>query len=168
MISKNIKASIYIFITIIALVCLSCVLNSHLLEIAGDNDDDYIADPDEPYFNLKIGISDSDGDGLKDGIEVALELSKRIEVLPRQKSDSMPYAIEHIAYCVAVCPVCDEEVNGGGIVVINPLKNISDTIPFIGLHYLSYGCFRYEWEQSEPGYLQHGEVDPVQLDKTLR
>lgn len=150
-----------VIISIVFISCANSMPESHLLPIDDDNDGDYLTDSVEYYFNLDPENPDTDGNNVLDGIQLAKEFYEDIEYLPRYEIGHGPYVIEEIIYGQEICPICGRAINLGRIRVINLLNNLSDTIPFVGLHYLDYGSFRYE------GEIHEGEIDPVRLFNIL-
>jgi hypothetical protein len=93
---------------------------------------------------------------------LAKEFSERMGYLPQEQIEYGPYVINEPIYGLEICPICGRAINLGRIIIINPLNDLSDTIPYIGLHYLSYGSFRYE------ANIHRGKIEPVKLYKILR
>ena len=134
---------------------------THLLPIENDDDEDYLTDSIEYYFNLDCWNPDSDEDGMLDGVQLAKGFYGDIEYLPRHEIKYGPYVIEEIIYGQKICPICGKSINLGRVRIINPVNNLADTIPFIGLHYLNYGSFKYQ------GEVHKGEINPVKIYNTL-
>ena len=126
---------------------LNAVLKSerdpHWLEIHDDTDNDGLADADEAYFGNDETDPDTDGDGILDGIELAMTMWRAIQDLPRDTSESDPYAIEMEMDGLETCQSCGQVVNMGSVVITHPIEGLSAVIPFIGLHYMEHGSFVY-------------------------
>jgi len=151
-----------LIVIIIFMSCSNSTPESHLLPIKNDNDEDYLVDSIEYYFGLDSLDSDTDEDSVLDGVQLAKEFYEDIEYLPRHEIEYGPYVIEEIIYGQEICPICGKAINLGRVRIINPVNNLADTIPFIGLHYLKYGSFKYE------GEIHEGEIDPVRIYNILR
>ena len=151
-----------LIVIVIYMSCSNSTPESHLLPIKNDNDEDYLVDSVEYYFDLDSLNSDTDEDGVLDGVQLAKEFYEDIKYLPRHEIAYGPYVIEEIIYGQEICPICGKAINLGRVRIINPVNNLADTIPFIGLHYLNYGSFKYE------GEIHEGEIDPVRIYNILR
>lgn len=157
------KGRIMIVVIIIIFTgCSSSLPESHLLSIENDNDRDYLTDSVEYYFYLDSLNSDTDGDTVLDGVQLALEFYERIGYLPDEPIEYGPYIINEPIYGQEICPICGWAINLGRIIIINPLNNLADTIPYIGLHYLKNGSFSYRSD------CHTGSIEPVKLYKILR
>jgi len=75
-----------------------------------------------------------------DGVQLARQLWKEIEALPRQESSS-PYRIEYQAKGFETCERCGLEVNMGYTDLSNPAEKFRFQLPYISLHYLQHGSF---------------------------
>lgn len=142
--------------------CSKSIPESHLIPIENDYDNDYLNDRIEYYFGLDSLNPDTDNDTVLDGVQLAKRFYYVIEYLPRYETGYSPYVIEEIIYGQEMCSVCDRAVNLGRVRIINPVNNLADTIPFIGLHYLYYGSLRYK------GEIHEGDIEPVRLGRILR
>jgi hypothetical protein len=137
--------------------CSNPIAEPHLLSIESDRDSDYLGDGIESYFGLDSLAPDTDGNGVLDGVQLACDFFEEIRSLPRHEIEYGPYVIEDLLYGLEMCSRCDVLLNMGHIRIINQTNNSADTIPFVGLHYLSYGGFRYK------GEIHEGDIDPVRL-----
>lgn len=113
---------------------------AHQLPIESDEDHDGLTDQLETRFGSQAGNPDSDGDGVRDGAQLARQHWKEIEALPHAPS-SGPYRIEHKARGIETCERCGLEVNMGYAEIINPAENFHVELPYLSLHYLQHGSF---------------------------
>ena len=127
----------------------------HWLALEGDSDSDGLADEDEAYFGTDMSDPDTDDDGVLDGVELAIDMWRSIEELPRDTSDTGPFAIEMEMDGLEMCQSCGQTVNMGFVLITHPLEGLSATIPFIGLHYMEHGSFVYDGD-----YHGQGTVNP--------
>ena len=83
---------------------------------------------------------------LKDphGVELSRRMWVIIKHLPTSKQSDRPYRVEHTAYGIERCEICGEELNMGRVEIINPVKGISISFPYMGLHYMRHGSFKYQ------------------------
>jgi hypothetical protein len=129
----------------------------HWIEIRNDGDADGLKDSEESFFRMDRRNPDSDGDGIRDGGEVAAELLARLNSLPTQPSHNRTYRKDYFMKGIERCSTCGRLVNMGYIEVINPIKDKRLKIPYLALHYMEHGSLAYE------GDLHTGRVDPVEL-----
>ena len=113
---------------------------AHQLPIESDEDHDGLTDQLETRFGSQAGNPDSDGDGVRDGTQLARQHWKEIEALPHAPS-SGPHRIEHKARGIETCESCGLEVNMGYVEIINPAENFRVELPYLSLHYLQHGSF---------------------------
>jgi hypothetical protein len=109
----------------------------------GDADQDYVTDEEELHVGTHPDSSDTDGDGVLDGVQLAQELWSVAEVLPRTEQEIEPYRIDHPTFGLETCEKCGETVNMGIVVIINPDLDLSVEIPYVGLHFMEHGGFSY-------------------------
>jgi hypothetical protein len=144
---------------------LDCVLHSdgsmHLLPIADDADADGLTSAEETQFGTRPDIADSDNDGLLDGAEISRSLVTAVDSLPRTAQSDRPYRIDMQANGLEECEVCGEVVNMGFVAVVNPTRDDSLVIPYIGLHAMQHAGFAYN------GTVHDGRVDPLRLAELL-
>lgn len=133
----------------------------HWLSIDGDRDEDLLPDEIEPYFDLDPARADTDQDGVLDGVQLSKAFWAEIEKLPGEPIPDGPYLVENIAYGLETCERCGATVNMGYVEIINPVKELSIEVPYIGLHYLEHGSFSYD------GTLHDGSIDPKLLSEIL-
>lgn len=133
----------------------------HWLSVEGDLDKDGLADHLEPYFNLDPQKADTDRDGVWDGVQLAKKMWEEIMALPREVRDEGPYVLEYPQRGLETCQRCGNPVNMGYVEIVNPTKDLSIEIPFVGLHYMEHGCFLFD------GSIHDGGVDVKLLSRVL-
>lgn len=137
--------------------------DGHLFAIPNDRDNDYLTDRIEYYFGLDSTKSDTNGDEILDGVELAHYFSAKIKALPTTPQDSVPFVQYNLVIgWLDTCPVCGERINKGFAKITNPHLNLKVGIPTIGLHYLQYGSLHYEYKDGNIG-----DIDPIKLDSAL-
>jgi len=134
----------------------------HWLAVDGDADGDGLDNDEEVYFGTDPGQSDTDSDGIYDGVALAAGMRTAIEALPNSECTGETYLIEHLQRGIETCDRCGEVVNMGYVEITNPLENLSVEIPFIGLHYLDHGSFSYS------GDLHQGRANVRLLETILK
>jgi hypothetical protein len=129
-----------------------------------DADEDGLRDREEPVFGTLPDDRDTDGDGVRDGIELAKELRAQLNSLPIEETEDSPYIIQHPMDGIETCPRCGADVVMDLWHVINPLTHNSMWIPSMALHYMEHGGFSWQG-----GYLRGGKgrIDPGHLRAVL-
>lgn len=133
--------------------------SSHLVVWKGDTDRDGLLDAEENVFGTAPDSSDTDGDGILDGVAIARHLYRKIQALPVGRHESGRYRLLYEADCLTPCPVCAENINCGQTEVVNEWANKSLRMSLLNLHYLEHGSFAVS--ESE-------RVDPVALHELLK
>ncbi len=138
------------------------VMKTHMLFITEDSDNDGLKDNEEEYFDFNPNSTDSNNDGVCDGMELALSFVDSIKSLPTEPSMSEPY-IEHLAMDgIQLCSVCGSEIPMGLMKIYNP--QISTTIPleitYYAFHFMEKGSFAYEGAEE-------GRINPIELSDYL-
>ena len=133
----------------------------HRLNIPNDRDKDFLDDSIEHLFNLDPNNPDTNHNGILDGVELSRRMWVIIKHLPTSKQSDRPYRVEHTAYGIERCEICGEEMNMGRVEIINPVKGISISFPYMGLHYMRHGSFKYQGSDNK------GIVDAGLLGKVL-
>lgn len=136
------------------------------IETANDLDDDGLRDDYEEDFGTRINNSDSNGNQLVDGAEVAEGFIEEIAKLPvvgwgEKLYRRTPYVEYQEMDGVENCDICGMAVNMGNVRIVNPMKRMNMTFPIVGLHYLAHGRFSYGANSIS------GEVDARQLNKIM-
>ncbi len=121
--------------------------NLHWLELDNnvDQDKDFLEDQFEKILGTNPEKGDTDGDGVRDGVQKALEFDKILDSLPHKERSDGPYIVEHMLRGIETCNICKETTNMGYAEIINPLENLSIEVPYISLHhFLKHGSFSYD------------------------
>ncbi len=129
-----------------------------------DDDTDGLTNWEEPAFRLDPDDPDTDGDQVRDGLDVSREMLAQLEALPRGEQKEEPYVIENPMDGIEICPCCGQAVVMDVWDVINPVMSDSISIPSMALHFMRHGGFNWEG-----GYLFEGQgrVDPRQIQAVL-
>jgi len=122
---------------------------SHRLSINDDSDQDCVPDTSEPFIGTEEMISDTDDDGMIDGVSWALRYGSLIKSLPREKKEDQMYIIDYAMRGIIACPCCGESVNMGYLEIVNPIINDTLTVSYLQLHYMEHGGFLYDDERYE-------------------
>lgn len=134
-----------------------------------DRDDDGLLDYEERLFATSPDNPDTNGDYIRDGIEVARDLLQRLKNLPRATDiesgpKDRPFVIEHPMDGYEICPKCGETVVMDWWLVYNPVNRLQISIPSMALHYMEHGGFRWEGGQMYDGF---GRVSAKHLKAIL-
>jgi len=138
------------------------VMKTHMLFIKDDSDNDGLTDSEEEYFGFNPVQTDSDQDGVADGMELAISMADTIKSLPTIRRTTAPY-IEYLDMDgIQQCSVCGEVVPMGVMNIYNPLINTIDpfSITYYAFHFMKMGSFASE------GPVQ-GRIDPIKLSQYL-
>lgn len=136
-------------------------VDPHVRTAPDDQDGDGLSYAEEVLLGGSPSTSDSNNNGVLDGIDESLTLSALIAGLPRTPVPDAPYVMEFQMDGVEQCAVCGEWVDMGFIRIIHPLRDLVVDIPYIGLHYLEHGGLGYE------GSLHEGRVDIARIKQIL-
>ena len=137
-------------------------VSNHQLKQEQDNDNDGLRDQHEQIFNLDSLKTDTDGNGVSDGVQLAQQMLQAIQALPKAKQTDQPYLTDCLMYGLETCQVCGEMVNMGYVVIYNPLEDFKIEIPYIALHFLEHGSFLYDGTVHA-----NGEINPLGLNCAL-
>ena len=143
------------------------VPDPHVSAVANDTDGDYLTDAEEQALETDPANPDADGNGVPDGVDLARQLVKAINQMPRfdsagtpadglnppdlakQFPTDQPYVIrfDYLVDCVWICPVCQQAEPVGELWVVNPAIHTSWTegfaVPLSAWHFLEHGSFSY-------------------------
>ena len=139
----------------------------HRIEVACDLDGDGLMDVEELRLSRELGYncdmyeSDTDYDGVLDGVQLAERMVEAFDALDTQPSSTRRYKIEHVQKGIEVCEICGVYVNMGYVEVHSPPRDIHTNVPFIALHFMEFGSFSYS------GSTHEGRVDAVRLGQAL-
>ena len=133
----------------------------HRLPVQGDIDGDGLTYMEEVLMGGNEFFTDTDHNGIPDGVDESLYLHTLIDALPRTPQPDVPYAIEYNMDGVEQCVVCGEWVDMGYISIVHPVRGIVADVPFIAMHYLEHGSLGYD------GTLHTGRVDVDLLKRIL-
>jgi hypothetical protein len=128
-------------------------IDPHVLVSPDDQDTDGLSYREETLLGRSPLMSDTDANGILDGIDESLALYVLIATLPRTPIPDGPYVEEWQMDGVEQCAVCGEWIDMGFIKIIHPLRNREVDIHYIGLHYLEHGSLSYD------GSIHDGRVD---------
>ena len=136
---------------------------SHLLAVTGDSDGDGLTDAEEDSLNFDPGNTDTNGDSIPDGAEVAEQLVRLFPKLTEQPDSIHSHIIFHYAYGNENCAICGATHNMGFIELKNPENGRSYQIHFNGLHALAHGSFAYDGTANP-----NQRADAVELYRTMK
>jgi len=126
-----------------------------------DPDADFLNSSEEVILGLDPAVSDQNMNGVPDGVDLALELSKAVDGLPTTPSGTGAYVTHHMAFGLENCLVCGEAVNMGFLEIFHPLENQVIEMPYVAKHILDHGSFSYS------GEIHSGRVNPPLLQFVL-
>lgn len=142
-------------------------MKTHMLFVKDDSDNDGLTDNEEQHFGFDPNIADSNGDGVCDGMELALSMCGIIDSLPTGPVPNGPYVIHHPTFGFWNCLLCSEPVNMGFMEIFNPnIGTDSLQITYYAYHFLKKGSFAYEGRINNGTWLE-GRIFPIQLAQYL-
>ena len=115
--------------------------HSHELLVEGDSDSDGLTDAEEEQMYLLANNPDTDGDGVKDGPDLAYFLHEAIEGLPVGPLTDQTYIIHHLTYGIYECLVCGESINMGSMEIVDPIHGKSTWVSYYNDHFMKHGSF---------------------------
>ena len=115
--------------------------HSHELLVEGDSDNDGLTDAEEGQMYFLTNDPDTDGDGVKDGPDLAFFLHEAIEGLPVGPLPDQPYIIHHLTYGIYECLVCGESINMGSMEIVDPIHGKSTWVSYYNDHFMKHGSF---------------------------
>ncbi len=137
-------------------------MKTHQLFIAGDRDRDGLRDGEESRFGYDPAAADSDGDGMGDGMELAITMKNLLDNLPTLPPVMGPFVLHHPTFGHWNCLICGEAVNMGYLEIWHPLINGPMTITYYAYHFLARGSFAHEG-RIDVGQWITGRINPVML-----
>jgi hypothetical protein len=151
--------------------------DGHQIAVSQDSDSDLLADTEEFSIGYQPFNSDQNKNEMQDGVELAIHLAAIIDELPiyipgtKMPIPNEAYKIEHLMYGLEKCDICGENVNMGGIEIVNPRINMTfpdpndpldgQLLPELAIHYMRHGSFDCL------GDIHSGRVDISRLLRVL-
>ena len=123
--------------------------DKHRLLVAVDADRDSLSDQEEYAVGYQPFNADQNGNGVPDGIELAIRGATVISQLPSAADANDPsrtYKIESPLRGIELCDICGEPINMGTVRLVNPRLRLDVEFPIIAVHYLEHGSFSYAGE----------------------
>ncbi|HKK72128.1 MAG TPA: FlgD immunoglobulin-like domain containing protein [Candidatus Krumholzibacteria bacterium] len=133
---------------------------AHWVEVEGDTDGDGLTDAEEAALEMSPVDPDENGNVRPDGRELAALFARQIELLPEGPLADEPYRITHMLMGSEGCFTCGESWTMGEYQVVNPVAGVSIDVPFYNVHFMQHGSF------SSDG-LFAPRIDPVLLAQAL-
>jgi hypothetical protein len=150
---------------------------THQLPVSRDADVDLIADAEETAIGYRPFIADQNRNEIPDGTELAQYCFAVIDKLPAYFPGTMMpipnqiHKVMHTMLGLERCDICGQEVNMGGVEIVNPNLGMSypdpndplegEFLPELALHYMQHGSFDCF------GDVHKGRVDIARLLRTL-
>jgi hypothetical protein len=150
---------------------------THQQPVSRDADADLLADAEETAIGYHPFIADQNRNEVPDGAELAQKCVADINDLPIYVPGTMmpipnqTYKIAHTLFGIERCDICGQEVNMGGVEIVNPQLEMSypdpndplegTFLPELALHYMEHGSFDCF------GDVHSGRVDIARLLRTL-
>ena len=149
----------------------------HQQPVSRDADADLLADAEETAIGYRPFIADQNRNETQDGVELAQHCSALIDELPIYVPGTMMpipnqiHKVVHTLFGIERCDICGQEVNMGGVEIVNPQLGMSypdsndllegEFLPELALHYMEHGSFDCF------GDLHKGRVDIARLLRIL-
>ena len=150
---------------------------THQLPVSRDADADLLADTEETAIGYLPFIADQNRNEIPDGIELAQKCVADINDLPIYIPGTMMpipnqiHKVVHTLFGLERCDICGQEVNMGGVKIVNPQLGMSypdpndplegEFLPELALHYMEHGSFDCY------GDVHKGRLDIARLLRTL-
>jgi hypothetical protein len=150
---------------------------THQSPVSLDADADLLADAEETAIGYRPFIADQNRNEVPDGVDLAKHCAGLINEMPSYYPDTMMaipnqiYKVVHALFGMERCDICGQEVNMGGIEIVNPNLGLSypdpndplegEFLPELALHYMQHGSFDCY------GDTHKGRVDIARLLRTL-
>ena len=130
----------------------------HWISVENDSDEDYLKDEWEKHFGLDPSKADTDGNGVPDGVQLAIGLWNKIQNPPEWIRID-----DHWFRGLHTCSKCGETVNMGFVEITNTGKKIrSVSVSYLALHYMEHGSLAYQGKEGVSGI-----ADAIKLDSVL-
>ncbi len=150
---------------------------THQQPVARDADADLLADAEETAIGYRPFITDQNRNEVADGVDLAEHCAAVINALPAYYPGTMmpipneTHKVVHALFGLERCDICGQEVNMGGVEIVNPNLGLSypdpndpldgTFLPDLALHYMEHGSFDCF------GDVHSGRVDLARLLRTL-
>jgi hypothetical protein len=152
-------------------------LITHQQPVALDADTDLLSNAEETAIGYRPFITDQNRNEVPDGVDLAQHCAAVINELPAYDPGTvMPilnqtYKVVHALFGMERCEICGQEVNMGGVEIVNPNLGLSypdpndpldgTFLPDLALHYMEHGSFDCY------GDVHSGRVDIARLLRIL-
>ena len=153
------------------------VADAHQQTVSRDADADLLADAEETAIGYRPFITDQNLNQVADGVDLAQHCAAVINELPIYIPGTMmpipnqTHKVVHAFFGIERCDICGQEVNMGGVEIVNPNLGLSYPdpndplegafLPELALHYMEHGSFDCF------GDVHSGRVDIARLLRTL-
>jgi len=153
------------------------VADAHQQTVSRDADADLLADAEETAIGYRPFITDQNLNQVADGVDLAQHCAAVINELPIYIPGTMmpipneTHKVVHALFGIERCDICGQEVNMGGVEIVNPNLGLSYPdpndplegafLPELALHYMEHGSFDCF------GDVHSGRVDIARLLRTL-
>jgi hypothetical protein len=150
---------------------------THQLPVGQDADADLLCDREETAIGYRPFINDQNRNEIQDGVELAQRCAADINDLPIYVPETalpipnQTYKVVHKFFGIERCDICGQEVNMGGVVIVNPNLDLSYPdpndplegvfLPELALHYMEHGSFDCY------GDVHSGRIDIARLLRIL-
>ena len=164
----------------------------HWLPVLEDTDGDFLTDREEVLLGMPADVADRNNNRIPDGVDLARRLCRKLKSLEWIHVDGDPHLeaslstdafeeqlptdriyvirFDYMVDCVYDCPICEDYVTLGHLLVVNPVIHASwkdgMVIPLHAWHFMEHGSFSYFDGMCGPGY-EKARIDPVALVATL-
>jgi hypothetical protein len=150
---------------------------THQSPVSQDADADLLSDSEETAIGYRPFIADQNRNEVPDSVELAQHCAAVNNELPVYVPGTMmpipnqTYKIVYALFGIERCDICGQEVNMGGVEIINPNLGMSypdpndpldgAVLPELALHYMEHGSFDCF------GDVHKGRIDIARLLRTL-
>lgn len=150
---------------------------THQQPVSRDADADLLADAEETAIGYRPFIADQNRNEIPDGVDLAQHCAAVINELPVYVPGTVTpipdqtHKVIHALFGLERCDICGQEVNMGGVEIVNPNLGLSYPgpndplngmyLPDLALHYMEHGSFDCY------GDVHSGRVDIARLLRTL-
>jgi hypothetical protein len=144
-------------------------LETHMLHIHDDADNDGLNNNEEAYFNRDPKNPDSNNNGICDGKEIAQYLAQTIDALSIEPALDKPYVVHYQMDGIVNCHICGEALDMGFMEIYNPKINTIEpfTLSYYAFHFMQHGSFSYDFDLQSSYDLSTRHIDPILLSHYL-